>query len=144
MDRVDWEKIKEDLNGIKDLHGFELFEPGGERHGSWVWTWSKKEQEITRYVSLALTEEPASYLVEITAGADDSKHFHRLVVATFCYRDSEMLQKSLEALQKKLNTELVRAFNKAVEYAQALQHRDLLSPYPRAPFQPRSRQKYIS
>ena len=137
MDRVVWDKILSDLKtiAVPDKEGFKpLDEAGGERHGSWVWTCFRRDEEqgITRYASLAITEEAHAtasslYLVEITAGADDSAHFHRFPVAAFRYV-------GLEALQENVQKQLGPAFAVAMGHAKALQQGDLLSTYPRAPF----------
>lgn len=94
MNKEDWGKILHELRAAvhPENRGFKsLDEWGGERHGSWVWICFKtegkgEEQQITRNVSFALTEEgptASSFLVEITAGADDSIRFHRLLCCVF-------------------------------------------------------------
>lgn len=104
---------------------------GGERHGSWVWTWWRFPAEadhLTCYASIALTEKTPpgpvpTYLVEILAGADDQRRFHQLLVSGHQYDGFESLISDIDGLGAD--------FQQAMQMAQALTPEDFTETYPR-------------
>lgn len=81
-------KIREVITGsffsLVGDQGYSVLQEGAERHGSWEWIASKRDQtrNLNRYVVLALTEDQPGlfYAAEGWAGADDGERFCRLLV----------------------------------------------------------------
>ena len=142
MDFASWRKIISQLeaaSGDFKLRAAREYQPldkfGGERHGSWVWTWvgyPNEHDPLTHYVSFAVTEETepgpnATYLVEISAGADDSRHFHSIVTSRRRYGGYDAVLNDIHALAMHLQ----RAFITTELFTSD----DLVHAYPRAPMQ---------
>jgi len=61
----------------------------GERHGSYEWTWWKKDGGFARFVTVSRTSQSSSCQVEVWIGADDGRGFVRHLVAHFDAVDTE-------------------------------------------------------
>jgi hypothetical protein len=111
--------------------GYALQGKGGERHGSWEWTYYK-ESGLHRFVIVAFTPMPGEvgvgqppYYVEVFAGADDDSRFVRRLVRATRYLDAKT-----EDVTSFLKDWLTACLEDASNTATQLTSGDLVDAYP--------------
>lgn len=99
-----------------------------EKHGSWEWSGHRKDNEINRYIALALTDDIENlqgiriYVAEIWAEADDGLHFARRLSSTFQIQERMLTQ---DVFDERLSQALAISWQQAKKLGQA----DFVSPY---------------
>lgn len=101
--------LQKDFRDFMNDRGYApMDELGGDRHGSWVWTCVRPRTDkdiLTRYISLALTPEieagPLStYLIEITAGADDSMRYTAFITRAYRLGATDSIRSAIPTISK--------------------------------------------
>lgn len=113
---------------------FEPMDSPAERHGSWEWTFRKRENDFDRFVSVAFTSLPPAvpngdwYAVEVWAGAEQNDRYTRKSVSDF---RATLQDNYTDQLRSALKEPLARAMS----IAESFTSRDLDEAYDRPPSQ---------
>jgi len=121
--------LTEALQQIAQIKEFELFSDWGNKHGSWEITFWKKNPQLKRFVSLALTnlsirkaDTPMLYDTEIRAGAEDGVRYRHGLIAQFNATGEQLANEEFISTVKK-------AFGAALDSVTTLTSKDLTEAY---------------
>jgi hypothetical protein len=98
-------------------HEFSPLSLGVERHGSWEWSFCKRQGDLNRFVTVALTDLPsgtpedAVYSFEVKVGAENDRNFVRRLVVDKRVRAVELTD--LDKLPAELCDEIERGIDVA-------------------------------
>src|SRR6478609_9315772 len=108
---------------------FELFSDWGNKHGSWEITFWKKDPQLKRFVSLALTnlsirkaDTPMRYDLEISAGAEDGFRYRHGLIGQFNATGEQLANEEFVSTIEK-------AFGTALDSVMKLTTNDLTEAY---------------
>ena len=144
------EKLME--NTIRDS-GFSIFAPFGRKHGSWETTFSRsadhgEESEHTdgiwRFISLALTEDKQSYIVEVWVLAEkepnnrEQAKYYRRMIRQFPTGDQVRFFKEHHDVTEDFRRTLTTSLKQAADIVLGCKDEDLIASYSRLiPARPR-------